>query len=507
MHLPPAFPLVLPLCRQLDLVGIVDRLCPMRHWAHVTHGQVLEFLLVHVIQHPDREPLYQLENWAADHSVKHLWKCPPEAFNDDRVGRALDAMAAAAPQIHDQMVQAILRLYPLDLQWLHWDHSHVAFTDARCETVLVCPGYGDGEVHQRQVKFGLHAESEYGLPLHYELLAGNAQQQPRAKPLLQQLQAKLQCQKLGIVSDRGGIGYDILEQYLQTGTHFIAPLQWTAAERELAAALPLAQFTESSYRSRNKPDDAYYVYPTVLEFRRQKRPAPLNVSALVVHSMGKQRTDAQQRHKRIARTLEKLNQVTAQLNRNRFSHADYVRRVLDKKIPGSVAGIVRYELSGPDGALELRCFVDEAAEAAAAKLDGRYILVHHLPEGCPPDEALQVHKRQYLVESRFRNFRSDLAVNPVWLHLDSRIAGLVLVYVLALTVLALLGLGARRAGLGTEHYHHMTPLVMLRRFAHLQVFLVEARARPPNLEVELTPDQVEILRALNLPHPNTYLHC
>jgi transposase len=508
LHLPPAFPLILALSRQLGLRGIVDRACPMRpdRRSQIGHGDALEFLLVHVAQHPDREPLYQWEQWAEQHSVCHLWNCSPHAFNDDRIGRALDAMAAAGAQIHAQLVEAVRKQYPLDLKWLHWDFSHLTFTDARRQTDLVRAGYGNGTVHQRQAKIGLHVTSDDGVPVHYELLSGNAQQQPRAKPLLKQLQTELQCQKLGIVSDRGGIGYEILEQYLQSETYFVSALQWTAAERELAAQTPMSEFIASSYRSRNKPDDAYYVYPTQLPFRRQKHPEPLSVSAVIVHSMAKQANDAQARQKLIARTCEKLAKLAAQLNCKRFSHADYVRPLLPKKIPKAVADIVRYELTGADGALELHYWVDPEAQAQAARLDGRYILVHRLPEAAEPDEALKVYKRQYLVESRFRNFRSDLAINPVWLHLDTRIQGLVLVYVIALTLLAVLGLLAKRARLGTEYYDRMTPMVMLRRFSHLQVFSVETRGRAPNLHVELNPDQTEIIQALNLPHPDTFLH-
>ena len=474
----------------------------MRHHKHVTHGEVLEFLLVHLLQHPDREPLYQLEVWAADHSVQHLWDCPPEAFNDDRIGRALDQLAAQADAIYEAVVQAALQRYPVDPAWLHWDHSFVAFTDARRETSLVRPGYGDGQVHQRQVKFGLHVTSDYGVPVHYELLPGNAQQQPQAKTLLK----KLQSQRLGIVTDRGGISYEIVDEYLQSGTHFVSALQWTAAERERAAQVPLENFIASDYRSQGKPQDAYFVYPLTLSFRRQKHPQPLTVSALLVHSMGKHKTDAQKHQKQIARTVDKLNQVAGQLNRRRFCHADYVRRVLDNKIPATVQGVVKYELQGPDGALELRVFVDAAAQAQAARTYGRYILVHDLPAPHEPDAPLKLHKRQYLAEHCFRNIRSDLAVNPVWLHHDSRIAGLMLVYVIALLVLSLLGLLSRRVGLATEYYHHMTPIAMLRCFAHLQVNRVTARGQPPTLTIELTPDQAEVIQTLNLPRPDTLLH-
>jgi transposase len=438
--------------------------------------------------------------------VQYLWGCPPEAFNDDRVARALDAMAAQAGPIHDAVVQAVLQRYPVDASWLHWDHSFVGFTDARRATGLVCAGYGNGQVHQRQAKFGVHVTSDYGVPVHYELLPGNAQQQPQARSVLKQLQTKLKSQQLGIVTDRGGIGYDIVAEYLQSGTYFVSALQATPAEQARAAQVPLEEFTASDYRSRGKPKDAYLVYPLTLPFQRQKRSQPLQVRALLVHSMGKQRTDAERRRKKVTRTVNQLNQLAGHLNRRQFAHADYVRRVADNKIrKGGVGQLVSYELTGTDGALELRVFVDTAAEAAAAKLDGRYFLVYHLPGEHEPDAPLKLHKRQYLAEQCFRNMRSDLAISPVWLHHDTRIAGLVLVYVLALTLLSLLGLLSRRAGLATEYYDHMTPMAMLRCFAHLQAHRPTARGQPPKPTIELTPDQAEVIRELNLPHPDTLL--
>ena len=68
-ELPPTFALVLPVCRELGIAEIVDHFCPMRYCEHVSHGQVVEFLLMHILQEPDRKPLYKLEEWAQNHNV------------------------------------------------------------------------------------------------------------------------------------------------------------------------------------------------------------------------------------------------------------------------------------------------------------------------------------------------------------------------------------------------------------------------------------------------------
>ena len=73
--LPPTFPLVVPVCRELGLAEVVDHCCPMHHCGGLSHGQVIEFLVLHILQAPDREPLYKLEQWAADHNVNCLYEC------------------------------------------------------------------------------------------------------------------------------------------------------------------------------------------------------------------------------------------------------------------------------------------------------------------------------------------------------------------------------------------------------------------------------------------------
>lgn len=505
MHLPPTFPLVLPLCRGLDIRGIVDRACPMPYYKYLSNGDVVEFLLLHLVQHPNREPLYRMEEWAAEHDVGHLFDCPACAFNDDRIGHALEHVAKSAQEIHAAVVAAVLAQYPIDPTVLHWDLTHIAFTDARKETSLVRAGYGDGQVHERQIKLSLHITSDASLPVHYEVLPGNAQQQPRAKALLQQLQTLLQRQNFTIVTDRGGISFDIIAEYQKAGTHFVSCLQQTEAQREDMAAVPLEQFEESEYRSKKYPDHRFFVHPLVLDYGHQKRQGSLTVPALIVHSERKQESDARERAKRIARALAKLDKVREQLNQRRFASAEYVRKVLDNKIVKSLSPIVRYDLSGPDGALALTYESDAGAEAEAAKLDGRYMLVYELPGEAASDQAFQLYKRQHLVESSFRAIGTDLAVNPVHLQRDERIAGLVLVYILALTILCLLGLGANRAGLEGDYYYRMTPQAMLRRFTHLHVTLVHARGQPAKIHIELTPGQIEVLQALNLPDPQRYL--
>jgi len=479
----------------------------MRYCPKLSHGDVVEFLLLHILQHFSREPLYQLQDWAAQHDIQRFYDgCPSDAFNDDRIGRALDEVAAHAEVIYDQVVCSALEHYRVNADVLHWDLTHIAFTDARRETELVRPGYGDGQIHERQVKLGLHVTSDGSIPVHYEALPGNAQQAPRAREVLQQVQQRLQRRDVTIVSDRGGIGYEIIANYAREKAHFVSCLQLTEQERERVAAVPLSEFTELSYRSSKYPDAAFLGYETTWEMTRQKHAESLSVSVIIVHSVRKQQTDAQERQKRIASVVARLEKVRSQLNVRQFARADYVRKVVVKKVAPTVRPFVGWEVTGPDGALELNVWIDEQAVAQAARSDGRYVVAYDLPEGQAGGEAFEIYKRQGLVEARFRNMNTDLAISPVWLHKDERIVAMVLIYMIALLVYAVLDLLATRAGLDTEYYHRMTTAAMLRRFAYLNAELIRAPDHPPRIELELSLDQHEVLEALHFPDPTQYLH-
>ncbi len=86
-----ALPVVAEFCRRLGIAGIVDRACPVRDIAFATHGQVIEALVANRLTSPT--PLVHVEDWARAWAVEEVFALSPEVLNDDRIGRALDAVA------------------------------------------------------------------------------------------------------------------------------------------------------------------------------------------------------------------------------------------------------------------------------------------------------------------------------------------------------------------------------------------------------------------------------
>ncbi|MFC9245874.1 DUF4277 domain-containing protein [Streptomyces sp. NPDC057136] len=72
------------LCR-LDVTGTVDRLCPGRDIAHVTHGQVVEVLVANRLTAP--APLWRVGRWAREWAAEEVFGIEAELLNDDRLAR------------------------------------------------------------------------------------------------------------------------------------------------------------------------------------------------------------------------------------------------------------------------------------------------------------------------------------------------------------------------------------------------------------------------------------
>ena len=497
LRLPPTFALVLPLLRKVGLARIIDEHCPIRSHADMTHGQVVEALILHILQDDRRLPLYKLQEWAEKHQLHCLYGCAAQAFNDDRIARTLDALAPQAHDVHMQIVTSLLMAYQIDVRAVLWDVTHVTFAGAYDQSALIQAGYGHGVLHEKQIKLSLHVDSETGLPLNYKELAGAANQTPLAEGFLHELQQRLGRSDLIVVSDRAGISYENIVAYRRAKARFVAPLQATPAEAALLAEAPAEAFAPLAYQSPSKPQERYSYYPVTLPFKRQNHREPLHVAALVIHSTQKQRDDKAKRAKVLQRTVAELDKVKGYLNKSRYAHREYAEAQLTKKIPPSLQGVVHWQLAGEDKQLSLHYEVDEAALAQAARADGRYLLVHNL-EGSA-DEIFALYKRQYLVESRFRSFNSDLRVHPVWLHKEARIEALLLIWILALTIFVLLGLLAERAELRNPWYDHkLTARAMIELFDYATLIEISVPDHPPEYQLQLDDRQQEILAALGI---------
>jgi len=497
--MPGAVAVILPILRRLGIRRIVDELCPMQWCKGATHGQVAELFLLHILQNERRLPLYNLQSWVAEKDLAPLLGCPAEAFNDDRLGRALEAFAAAMPQLEAQVVAQAVLQYRLPVETIHWDFTNLTFTGAYEEVELVTRGYRCPPGCQ-QIELSL-AVDENGVPLSHQVVPGNAQPHRYIESTLRTLQERLGRTDLLIIGDRGVICYDLVAACEKQGARFIGPLSMTPAQQEFARSVPPEAFSPLSYQPLSGTSE-YRCHDTTLQLWPQKKATPLTVRALLIHSSGKAQREADKRQDLLDRATARLAKIASQLNRGKYKRRAYAAQQLALATEKTPA-LLSVELSGDDGELSLNWSLEEAAIAQARSLDGRYLLITNTT--VTADEVFAAYKRQHVVESNFRTFKSGLQVQPIYLANEQRIRGLVLMAILALLIYSLLELISVRRQVPSEHYHKLTARAILRQAGTLAMSRVPLPEQVPRWQLRFNRRQQTLWRDLGFPSPLTWL--
>src|SRR6266702_187374 len=127
-----ALPVVAEFGRRLRIAEIVDELCPVRPVAWISHGEVIEALVANRLTAP--APLVRVQEWAAAMAVDEAYGIAPELLNDDRIARALDAVAPYLDEIAGGVGAAAITEFGVDVARLHWDMTSIS---VRHEALLV----------------------------------------------------------------------------------------------------------------------------------------------------------------------------------------------------------------------------------------------------------------------------------------------------------------------------------------------------------------------------------
>src|SRR6266851_3922443 len=167
-------------CHYLDrlgLVKLVDGLIPVRGRAQLTHGEAIAVLAASRLCSPS--PLYDIAGWASSAAVAELLGVPGMLLNDDRLGRALEALAPVAGQARGQLMLAAIGEFPAvaDASRLHLDLTAVRFAGAYEDSALVARGWAADRTIARQVK-ALQASTPSGVALYFRPHKGSANELP-----------------------------------------------------------------------------------------------------------------------------------------------------------------------------------------------------------------------------------------------------------------------------------------------------------------------------------------
>ncbi|MBB5155134.1 IS1634 family transposase [Saccharopolyspora phatthalungensis] len=453
-----ALPVVADYCGRLDLAGIIDRACPVRDVAILSHGQVIEALVANRLTSPT--PLLRVTDWARAWAVEEVLGIDPARLNDDRIARALDAIAPELDRIVGSVGARAISAFGLDVSRLHWDMTSISLYGAYEQTDpgYAAPRFGhpkDRRPDLKQVQAGLAVTGDGGIPVLHRGYDGGAGEVAQVVGAMTALKNLAGPRDFLLVGDSKLISYGNLHAMVTAGVRFIAPASKLYVRAAELAALDPQAATVVDYvagRDTGKPADrrgAWRVMEDTLSLPGKRKTDPvLRLRRVFVHSTARATAAMAARAKKLDRARGDLDRVVRGLGSRHYPSEHAVTdRVTTIARTRRVKTYLRTQV-GTDpvtGKPTLTWWFDQTALDAEASTDGWYALLTNLPATVTAAEVLTRYKGQEVVERRYSAFKGPLAVAPMFLKTNRRIAALLTVICLALLVFCLIERAVRTA--------------------------------------------------------------
>jgi len=465
--------------RRLGVVGLVDEVAPMRGRSVLTHGEVVAALVANRLCAP--APLYDVSSWASSAAVTELLGVPAGLLNDDRLGRALDAVAPKVKELRAKLLLRAIERAKLDATRLHLDLTAVRFAGRYQGSTLVKKGWAADRTIKRQVK-ALQASTKSGVAVYFRPHPGERSELPSFMEAVETLAASLPP-GLVVVAD-SGLGYlENLCTLDSSKVGFVVPLRadtgWAERFRaDVPAGLgALRRLQYCSQREQRLPNKARTTWKGLLK-NFPVTDSDVSGHDLRVAYIWSSEEEASVKDAR-QRALQKAEEALAKVANGLGGRYYKTKKQVDDKVAviltGKVAGLIEVHTGEKDGKPTIAWHRNSEAITKAGQLDGLYAVATNLPD--QPDgrlsalDVLRIYKDQWIVEQRNRDSKQTLRVRPVFLHNDARIEALIAIVGMALLIFGLIEAELREAlGQGTP----------------LPGILPEGRAAKPTARAALT---------------------
>ena len=470
-----ALPVVAEFGRRLRIAEIIDELCPVRPVAWISHGEVIEALVANRLTAP--APLVRVEEWAAAMAVEEAYGIEPHLLNDDRITRALDAVAPQLDAIIGGVGAAAITEFGVDVARLHWDMTSISLYGAYPESdgEYPAPRWGhpkDRRPDLKQIQTGLAVAADGGIPVFHHAYDGGAAEVAQVAGAMTALKKIAGPRTFLLVGDSKLISYTNAAAMNAQDVGFVAPLAASRVPAGLFAALPPGAGAAVDYvagRDAGKPAAVRGSY-RVLEDGGMDLPGPrkadppVHLRRILVYSSANAAGSAKARALKLAKAAAELDKLVRTAGTRFHPTGDAVAaRVQAITTQRRVKAYLCTTITlNPAGKPVLSWHFDQAAIDAEAAADGWYALLTNLdPTQASPTEVFLRYKGQHVVERRYGEFKGPLAVAPLFLKTNRRITALITVICLALLIFCLIERQVRQAL--APHGEMMTGLPGYRR--------------------------------------------
>jgi hypothetical protein len=473
--------LALTLWRELQLDRFwAERFAEVR--GEVPWESVLAILAINRLIAPGSEWSVHRQ-WFLTTALDELLEVGFAAAGKDRLYRCLDRVLEHKDALCQHLVERWRTLFDAKFDVLLYDLTSTYFEGQCADNPKARHGYSrDGRPDCRQVVIALVVTPD-GLPLAYEVMAGNTADNTTLRTFLQRIGSLYGKADRIWVMDRGIPTEQVLQEMREGGVHYLVGTRKSELTRMEARLL----------------DGEWHEVHAALQVKLVEDQGEVYVLA--------RSEDRRQKERAIRR--RKLRELVRGLNR--LKRRPVSRDLLLEKIgalkaqAGRVARFVTIRLpreGEPVNRSTLRCSFDLTEWRRAVQRDGAYLLRGHLPGSVAPDPASlwRMYMQLVAVEEAFKHFKSDLAIRPVWHQLEKRVEAHILVAFLGYALLASLRVKLQHAAPG------LTARVVLEKLAAIRMVDVcipttDGRTLVMPRHIEPEPEHQLVVEKLNLALP------
>jgi transposase len=475
------------LWRALHLDALLERRLPLGR-EEVPWATMAQVLVLARFCEPSSE-LHIAEDWYRRTALDDLLALPAPLVNDDRCYRALDRLLPHKTALEQHLVQRLGELFALDYELLLYDVTSTYFEGAAARNPLAQRGHSrDHRPDCKQVCLALVVTRE-GMPLGYELFAGNKTDVTTVKEIVGTMEARYgQAQRIWVM-DRGMTSAANLTWLRQTNRRYVV-------------GTPKSELRKWAAQIADTQD-----WQTVREGVEAKRCAgPDGVETFVLIRSVERREKERAMHQRFAQRIEAgLTTLTRRLaHARRPLERGPIERQLGRLLARNPRAASRYRIelvadaSIPSG-LRLAWSARAEWDDWARQSEGCYLLRSNIADWSPED-LWRTYIQLAEAEAAFRIQKSELAIRPIWHQREDRVKAHILVCFLAYVLWKTLEQWQHRAGLGRSP---RTILEELSRIQSTDIVLPTTDGREMRLRCVVRPDlaQARLLDRLGLVLP------
>src|SRR3989440_643283 len=196
--------------------------------------------------------MLRVQDWAAAMAVEEAYGIAPELLNDDRIARALDAVAPQLDAITGGVGAAAVTEFGVDVSRLHWDLTSISLYGAypEADEEYPAPRWGhpkDRRADLKQIQTGLAVSGDGGIPVFHRPYSGGAAEVAQVTGAMTALKKIAGPRPFLLVGDSKLISYTNPAAMNAEGVGFVAPLAASRVPAGLFAALPAGAGTAVDY--------------------------------------------------------------------------------------------------------------------------------------------------------------------------------------------------------------------------------------------------------------------